>query len=102
MNPGDKIRISSKLPCEGSITMDVDMYRAYPNPTTNWVDVQIFDTEVKEIVARVFNSLQQKVSEKKYLLKNGKIRIELNDKPAGIYFIRLDLETPVNFKIVKQ
>jgi hypothetical protein len=102
VNAGDKIRISSKLPCEGSISMDIDMFRAYPNPTTNWVEVQIFNANLKEVVAGVYNALQQKISEKNYKLVNGKIRIDLNDAPAGVYFIILNLETPVNLKIVKQ
>lgn len=102
VNQGDKIKITSKLPCEGSINMNIDMFSVYPNPTINWVDVQIFDANLKEVVAEVYNALQQKISQKNYKIVNGKIRINLNDSPPGVYFIILNLETPVSVKIMKQ
>ena len=59
------------------------------------------NTGLKEVLATVYNSLQQKVSENSYKLNGGQITVSLNDVPLGIYFIKLNLETPITLKIVK-
>lgn len=80
----------------------MDHFSAYPNPTKGWVNVVIPNSGIGEVTATVYNALQQKFSKKSYKLNAGRIKISLDDAPIGVYFIRLNLETPVILKIVKK
>jgi len=105
VNHGDKIRVSSKFACEGIFAKDVNLineFVIYPNPTTEFVEITIPNINLENVSATLYNTLHQKVSEKTYPLNGNKIRVSLNHAPAGMYYIRLDLESPVNFKIIKQ
>lgn len=90
---------------EGNLSTEInvkDNFKAYPNPTRGLVNVVIPGSGLQEVSATVYNALQQKVSERNYKLTGGKIAVSLNDVPLGIYFIRLNVESPVILKIVKQ
>ena len=105
VNHGDKISVSSKFVCEGELNNEVDLvyhFSAYPNPTTDFVNVVIPNVDLEEVTAVVYNSLHQKISEENYKLLDGEIRISLSNVSSGIYFLTLKLETPVNLKIVKK
>ncbi len=104
VNHGDKISVSSKLECEGILYSDVnliDQFTASPNPTTDYVDILVLTIQKQEISVTVYSLLQQKVLEKNCTVQNGRIRVPLNHLSTGLYFVVLNLETPVNFKIVK-
>lgn len=105
VNHGDKISISSKLVCEGSINTDinlVDYFTVYPNPTRDVVQVTIPNIDVENVTATLYNTLQQKVSEDTYKIVDGQIQVSLMSLPEGVYILKLNLETPVNLKIVKE
>ena len=105
VNHGDKITVSAKNICEGMVNNDIDLvehFSVYPNPTTDIVQVTIPALDVEEVIAVVYNSLHQVISEKNYILVDGKIQLSLNKVPPGIYFVSLQLDTPVNLKIVKE
>tara|TARA_B100000809_G_scaffold141837_1_gene139400 strand:- start:34119 stop:38813 length:4695 start_codon:yes stop_codon:yes gene_type:complete len=104
VNHGDEISITTVLTCEGVFSTDVDLmeyFTVYPNPTTDFVQVIIPNVVVAKVMAVVYNSLQQRVSEKEYELIDGKIKISFENMPSGVYFVKLNLKTPVNLKIVK-
>jgi hypothetical protein len=105
VNHGDKISVSSKFECEGILYSDVnliDQFTASPNPTTDYVDILVPTIQKQEISVTVYTSLQQRVLVKNCTVQNGRIRVPLEDLPHGLYFVTLNLETPVNFKILKQ
>ena len=105
VNHGDKISVSSKFSCEGIFTTNInllDYFIAYPNPTTSFTEIVIPNMDLEKVFATVYNSLHQKISEKQYELHQNKIKVSLNNNSPGIYYIRLDLETPVHLKLVKQ
>ncbi len=105
VNHGDKISVSSKFECEGILFSNInliDQFIASPNPTTDYVYILVPSIKKQEISVTVCSLLQQKVSENNYEIQNGRIRVPLNHLPVGLYFVTLNLETPVNFKIMKQ
>lgn len=102
---GDKVKVSSKLVCEGTIDTDVnliDYFAVYPNPTRGMANIVIPNADIEEVSAAVYNAMQQKVAEAVYEVVDGKIQVSLENLPSGMYFIKLNLETPVNLRIVKQ
>lgn len=105
VNHGDQISVSSKFNCEGMYTRKInliDHFVAYPNPTTGFTEIIIPSDNVEKVSTTIFNSLNQVVSEDTYQVFQKKIKISLNNNSPGIYYIRLDLETPVYLKLVKQ
>jgi hypothetical protein len=80
----------------------INHFTAYPNPTTEFVEITIPNINLEKVSATLYNILHQKVSEKTYQLNGNKIRVSLNSVPSGMYYIRLNLDTPINFKIIKQ
>ena len=102
---GDKISVSSKFECEGILFSNVnliDQFIASPNPTTDYVDILVPTIEKQEISVTVYTSVQQKVLERNCAVRNGRIRVPLGHLSQGLYFVTLNLETPINFKIIKQ
>ncbi len=105
VNHGDKISVSSKFSCEGVFMTNInlsDYFVAYPNPTTSYTEIVIPNQDLEYVIATVYNSLNQKISEKEYELHQNKIKVSLSNNSPGIYYIRLDLENPVYLKLVKQ
>ena len=105
VNHGDKIMVSSKLACEGIYIKDVDLINhivAYPNPASEYVDIAIPNVELENVSVVVSNALQLNISEKKYEINGGRVRVPLKNLTPGVYFIRLKLETAVSLKIIKQ
>ncbi len=105
VNHGDQISVSSKFECEGILFSDIiliDQFVAYPNPTTDYVEILVPTIEKEEVSVTVLNMLQQKILENNYEVQNGRIRVHLNKVPIGLYFVTLNLDTPINFKILKE
>ncbi len=105
VNHGDKISVRTKFECEGILYSDVnliDQFTAFPNPTTDYVDILVPTIQKQKISVTVYTSLQQRVLVKNISVQNGRIRVPLNHLPPDLYFVTLNLETPVSFKIIKK
>ena len=102
---GDKISISSKFACEGTFEKNMsflDDFITYPNPTNGKVKIAIPRTNQEELMISIFNMQQQLISRKLYAINYNKIEINLEEKPTGLYIIKLELDSPINLKIIKQ
>lgn len=102
---GDRITVASKFECEGVFTTDVnlmELFKVVPNPAKDFVKVAIPDPDLIEVSAAIYNALQQRVVSKSYELKNGGIQISLQNLDPGMYFLRLELATPVVLKVLKE
>ena len=105
VNHGDQVTVASKFECEGILMSDInliDEFVAYPNPTTDYVEFLIPTIEREEVLVTVHNMMQQKVVENNCSVQNGRVRVDLNNLPIGIYMVTLNLKTPVHFKIMKK
>ncbi len=62
----------------------------YPNPTNGELFVDVTTVDVQDFTISVVNTLGQTVKEVKQIQSNGgKIKIDLSDKNAGVYFVTL-------------
>ncbi|AIZ42898.1 thrombospondin type 3 repeat-containing protein [Cellulophaga baltica] len=102
---GDTLKVSSKFECEGVLEKDIvtgSELLVYPNPTMDLVNILIAEKNVSDVVLKLFDSQQRLLSSKKHNISNGKVQISIADKPSGVYFIKLELHSPLMFKIIKQ
>jgi hypothetical protein len=102
---GDNISVSSKFPCEGVFEKNINLsddFIVYPNLTDGFTEILLPYVNLKEIEISLFNVYQQLVSKKSYEIEDGKVKISLKDKEAGVYLLQLDLNSPVYLKIIKK
>lgn len=104
VNHGDDIQIISKEACQGEISETIRVLediKAYPNPSngvfellipndTETVDLELYDIQFRLILS------------KKYNVNNGRVIINIQDKPTGIYFAKINAEKPVFIKLIKK
>ncbi|WP_299664718.1 T9SS type A sorting domain-containing protein [uncultured Polaribacter sp.] len=84
---------------ENSLLSQIKMY---PNPTIGLINIFIPKKNLLNVKATVYNTLRQKILSSTYNLSNGIMNLSLENIPAGIYFVRLELEEPIILKIVKE
>ncbi|NMH86837.1 beta-galactosidase [Flavivirga algicola] len=104
VNQGDVVKIKTDVDCEGLMIEKVDFLnsvRAYPNPTTGLIELAIPVAE-KSIPVNIYGLHAQLISSKIYPVVSGKIILNIQDKPDGIYFAEVLFDRPVNVKIVKK
>ena len=73
---------------------------AFPNPTTGAFQISV-PKNLNNINLEVYNMQSQLMSSENYVVTNGKISLDLSGKAHGIYFVKLNLEKPIYFKIIK-
>lgn len=85
-------------------SIEIDLFEtiiAYPNPSNGNFEI-VLPSDKKEVTIDLFSMHSQFISSNVYTAQNGKIQINIGDKPAGIYFIKINLKKPVMLKIIKQ
>lgn len=101
---GDQIDVETGASCEGIYHKKIDLYsqiQLFPNPTKGTVHISIPNSE-ESIFVEVYNSYSQIVLAENKVVSNQSILLSLEDKPVGVYYIKLYLEEPVLLKIIKQ
>jgi len=101
---GDVIEIVSKATCEGKITNMVGSsfeVKAYPNPATDYIELSIPQPN-KTVTITLYSQSSGLISVKQYAVENDKVRMNLENNPSGVYFVRLNLEKPKTVKIIKK
>jgi hypothetical protein len=104
VNQGDLIEVKTAIACEGTITKQVDIFEtvlAYPNPSTGKFEISI-PTTVEFVEVQIYNVQSLLLSSKVYPVKYGKIQLNIEDQPSGVYFIKLNTAEPQLLKLVKQ
>jgi len=85
-------------------SIEIDLFEtiiAYPNPSNGNFEI-VLPSDKKEVTIDLFTMNSQLISSNIYKIQNGKVQLNIEDKPAGIYFIKINLEKPVMLKIIKQ
>ncbi|TBN06851.1 T9SS type A sorting domain-containing protein [Hyunsoonleella flava] len=105
-NDGDVINIESKATCEGKLTKVLDAsgsLKAFPNPVVDRFELHIPETTKTNVNLELYSISSGLVAKKQYPVVGGKVNVEMEAYPSGIYFIRVsDSKTPKTLKIVKQ
>jgi len=100
---GDRLEIKTGIACEGSFTKTVatiGTVTALPNPTNGSFEIGLA-TEEKEVVVSIYNLKSKLLSRKPYPVNSGKIQLNLEGAPSGLYLVKVNAEETITLKIVK-
>lgn len=101
---GDFVEVKSNNACEGSLTKLIDLFeelKVYPNPTNGIFEITVPVTQ-KALDVDVFNLQSQLISSKSYPIQDGKIKLNIGNNSRGLYIVKVYLDHPIVFKILKQ
>jgi hypothetical protein len=104
VNHGDNLQIKSKDACQGEMLKSINLLeniKAYPNPTTGVFEIYI-PANLKTVNLDIYNIHSQLISSKKYSVSSGVVSINLEDKPQGVYFVKVNSDKPVFVKVIKK
>ena len=73
----------------------------YPNQTQDTFYITV-PTVQKEVVIELYSNISQLISVKTYPVFYGKVQLSLENKPTGLYIVKVLLDEPVTIKIIKQ
>ena len=101
---GDLVEVKTAILCEGVFSKQVDFLEqaiAYPNPTTGFMEISGSFTQ-KEVTIELYNMQSQLISSKSYPVIQGKVQINIENKPKGLYLAKIKTSKPYTLKIIKQ
>ena len=100
---GDLIEVKTSIECEGVFSKSIDLLDkmiVYPNPTNGDFKI-LLPVSQKEVSIELYTINSKLISVKTYPVLYGEIQLSIEDKPLGIYIIKVLLDTPVYLKIIK-
>ncbi|WP_291286471.1 T9SS type A sorting domain-containing protein [Flavobacterium sp.] len=102
------VEVATAKACEGIFAKKVSVsdfesqtLSAYPNPTSGSFEIEIPGAK-DDIKIELYNFSGQLVSTQTYTIENGKVLLNLDNQPSGIYAAKIYLETPEYIKIIKK
>ena len=101
---GDIVEVKTSVSCEGTYSKTIallDNLVAYPNPTKGSFEISLPILE-KEVTIALYTIHSQLISIKTYAVINGKVQLNIENQPTGIYIAKVHLDKPVTLKIIKQ
>jgi Leucine-rich repeat (LRR) protein len=107
LNSGGLLEVATAKACEGVFskkiaTLDIPgALGAYPNPTSGSFAIEI-PTAKTDVKIELYNFGGQLISNKTYTIENGKVQLNLENQPSGIYAAKIYLATPEYLKIIKK
>ncbi|MCD0469580.1 T9SS type A sorting domain-containing protein [Flavobacterium sp. JAS] len=107
LNSGGLLEVATAKACEGIFskkiaTLDLlETLSAYPNPTSGSFEIEI-PTSKNAVKIELYNFGGQLISNKAYIIENGKAQLNLENQASGIYAAKVYLETPEYLKIIKK
>jgi hypothetical protein len=75
---------------------------AFPNPSSGHFEIAI-QTDSKEINLEIYDFMSKLISSSTCPIIDGKISVNIEKEPSGIYFIKVQSNMEVNtFRIIKK
>jgi hypothetical protein len=101
---GGLLEVKTAKACEGTYAQDIaglgGAVSAYPNPTTGIFEIEI-PTARKEVAISLYTLDGHLISNKTYVIENGKTQLSLENQASGVYVAKIELDTPNYLKIIK-
>jgi len=77
-----------------------NLFSVYPNPTKDFLTIQLNNPDIENVTVSILNSLGQKIKSSSDV-NNGKIILSVEDLSNGIYFISLSGNKSNTVKFIK-
>lgn len=103
VNPGDLVQVQTAVACEGTIDsrIDTNLVVAFPNPTEGTFAIAV-PLSLQEVKVDLLDVKSQLISSGFYKVTNGKVKMDIEDKAVGVYFVKVYLDEVAVLKIIKQ
>jgi alpha-tubulin suppressor-like RCC1 family protein/PKD repeat protein len=107
VNKGDLLEVKTAKACEGVYSKGIDdllgegSVSAYPNPTSGKIEIAV-PTFQKEIAIEIYTINAQFISRKTYTVESGKIQLNIENQPTGVYNVKIYLDQARYLKIIKK
>ncbi|VAW24852.1 hypothetical protein MNBD_BACTEROID04-1412, partial [hydrothermal vent metagenome] len=90
--------------CEGVYSKTITLLEgivAYPNPTSGILEISLPVLD-KEVMISLYSIHSQLISRKVYPIINGKVHLNIANKPTGLYIAKVHLDKPIVLKVIKK
>jgi alpha-tubulin suppressor-like RCC1 family protein len=102
---GDLLEVKTAIACEGiyakTILDGLVGVQVYPNPTAGLFEITI-PTSKTEVEVEIYSIGTQLISKRKYPVINQRVRLSLENESDGVYFAKINLDSPVSLTIIKK
>ena len=101
---GDLIQVKTNVACEGVFSKNIDLVEkgtAFPNPKKGHLEISV-PISNKEVTIELYNMQSQLISSKIYPVVYGKVQLNIENNPKGLYIARIITDNPITLKIIKQ
>ncbi len=102
---GDLLEVKTAIACEGiyakTILDGLVEVQIYPNPTAGLFEITI-PTLKTEVEVEIYSIGSQLISKRKYPVNNQRVQLSLEKESDGIYFAKINLDSPVSLTIIKK
>ena len=103
---GDVIQVKTAIICEGVLSKTVDLSEevyAYPNPSKGNFKIALPAVLNEATLVEVYNMQSQLVFSRSYIIEDGKIQLNMEAQPTGIYIVKIILnKQPFMLKLIKE
>jgi hypothetical protein len=82
-------------------TTSLDAVRAFPNPTSGQFDVILPANEDSATIA-IYTVGAKLISKSNYPVENGKIHLNIEKEPTGVYLIKIQSHPEITLRIIKK
>lgn len=101
---GDVINVKTAVSCEGTYSKTIELLQgivAYPNPTNGTFEIALLVSQ-KEVTIELYTIHSQLISVKTYPIAYGRVQLNIENQPSGLYIAKVKLDKPITLKIIKQ
>ncbi|SDI60644.1 Por secretion system C-terminal sorting domain-containing protein [Flavobacterium glycines] len=101
---GDVLEVKTSKICEGSFSKTIALYdavRAFPNPSSGEFDIYLPTNEDSVSIA-IYSVDAKLISIANYQIENGKVHINIDKEPAGVYFVKIQSNPEEVIQIIKK
>jgi fibronectin type 3 domain-containing protein len=104
LSSGDLLEVKTAKDCEGVFAKKItlfDVVRAFPNPTTGQFEINL-PTDDTTVTIAIYTVEAKLISKSNYQIENGKVRLNLENQPSGIYFVKIQSNPEETIQIIKK
>ncbi len=100
---GDLVEVKTAVSCEGVYSKAIVILEsviAYPNPSNGIFEISAPISQ-QEVLIELYSVDSHLISRAIYPVQYGKVQIDIEDYPKGLYILKIHLDQPAIFKIIK-